>query len=736
MPQKLTQKVVNSFNAGLVTEFSELKFPENASVDELNCNLSRDGSRSRRLGLELESGAVESSFNGRPSKVFHTGTWANAGGLSGYNLTVLQVGYNLKFYVANRAPFSAQNLGLNIDIRDYAITSGSPGQVKCQFTSLSGILVVASEAIETFYLTLDNTTNTLTGHRIAFRVRDFEHQSDLTTISDYLPVAGSQPERWYDSKNAGWVDARGNAALDAMLAFRNMWPPLSHPWYSGKDSSGEFSIAEWERIYGGTSIVSNGHYILDFFNKNRADASGIPGLTPKIEPSRFRTVTSYAGRVWYAGLGSGSNSGSILYSRIIESIKVTEETSALGDCFQQNDPTSEDFSDLLDTDGGVLVIPEASNIKKIYAADQYLYVFAENGVWVVGGVQSTNSNTARFVSRNFSASGYFVAKVSSTGLDSPESFVPVEGVPFWWSRHGIHTFSFDQSSGMPVEENLSLTTIQTFWDRIPLASKQSVQSCYDSRNKRVYWMHKASDDSDNRYSNILILDIPLKAFYPWSLGRSESLEAWGLYAMEGYSAPTAAVLVTNSEDEAVVDSTSEEVTANGFVSVGSSSTTLIAYLFNDVTNKITVGTFTSLGFKDFATVNYQSYAVAGYDFFGDLERRKTAPYLTVYCRATEQGFSGTMDVGYTPINESSLLVSALWDYKETSYNTQQAYRVKPYPLVDSTDLSNNQQDRSVVTTRLKIRGRGRSCRFKFESEEGKNFVLLGYGVVAGVNNAF
>jgi hypothetical protein len=95
-----------------------------------------------------------------------------------------------------------------------------------------------------------------------------------------------------------------------------------------------------------------------------------------------------------------------------------------------------------------------------------------------------------------------------------------------------------------------------------------------------------------------------------------------------------------------------------------------------------------------------------------------------------------MDVGYTPINESSLLVSALWDYKETSYNTQQAYRVKPYPLVDSTDLSNNQQDRSVVTTRLKIRGRGRSCRFKFESEEGKNFVLLGYGVVAGVNNAF
>ena len=163
---------------------------------------------------------------------------------------------------------------------------------------------------------------------------------------------------------------------------------------------------------------------------------------------------------------------------------------------------------------------------------------------------------------------------------------------------------------------------------------------------------------------------------------------------------------------------------------------MIAYLYNTVTDRITVGTFTPKTFKDFEEVNYSSYAIAGYDFFGDLERRKTAPYLTVYCRTTEEGFTGDETSGYTPVNESSLFVTALWDFKTSAYSTQQAYRVKPFPVVDETDLTNNQQDRTVVTTRLKIRGKGRSCRFKFESEEGKNFVILGYGVVVGVNAGF
>ena len=56
------------------------------------------------------------------------------------------------------------------------------------------------------------------------------------------------------------------------------------------------------------------------------------------------------------------------------------------------------------------------------------------------------------------------------------------------------------------------------------------------------------------------------------------------------------------------------------------------------------------------------------------------------------------------------------------------------PVVDSTNLLNFDYPESVITTRMKLRGRGRSMRIKFESEQGKDFILLGYSVLGGRNN--
>ena len=47
-----TEKLYRSFVKGLITEASPLTFPENASIDEKNFVLNRDGSRSRRLGVD------------------------------------------------------------------------------------------------------------------------------------------------------------------------------------------------------------------------------------------------------------------------------------------------------------------------------------------------------------------------------------------------------------------------------------------------------------------------------------------------------------------------------------------------------------------------------------------------------------------------------------------------------------------------------------------------------------
>ena len=52
---KKAEKTFNSFVKGLVTEASELTFPEGALVDGENFVLKRDGSLERRLGIDYEN---------------------------------------------------------------------------------------------------------------------------------------------------------------------------------------------------------------------------------------------------------------------------------------------------------------------------------------------------------------------------------------------------------------------------------------------------------------------------------------------------------------------------------------------------------------------------------------------------------------------------------------------------------------------------------------------------------
>ena len=58
MPRQTVPAEVNTFVKGLITEASPLTFPENASLDELNFILNKDGSRQRRLGMEFRPDSV------------------------------------------------------------------------------------------------------------------------------------------------------------------------------------------------------------------------------------------------------------------------------------------------------------------------------------------------------------------------------------------------------------------------------------------------------------------------------------------------------------------------------------------------------------------------------------------------------------------------------------------------------------------------------------------------------
>lgn len=760
--QNLTQRTVNNLTKGLITEAGELTFPEGASVDELNCSLSRDGSRSRRLGLDFEPGYVLSEFTVDSDKELNVGQWENPGGIANLSFMILQSGSVLWFYNNSSAPYSAGyvNAGsISIDLASYSAPGKSAEDYRFEFASIAGVLVVASEGLKTVYLTYEG--GEITATEIEFRVRDFDWQSDICDINLGIPNASVTNKRKYDTFNAGWsgnygdtllgvsdsiVDvifdgdainprasrariysSTGLQALYVYVVQRNKWPPLTHPWYSGKNSSGTFGVAEWERIYSGSSITGNGHFILDFFNKNRNEVSGLTGIPTEVESQRFKTVASYAGRMFYSGLGSGRNSGKVLYSRILETVNQTTGCTIIGECFQQNDPVAEVFNDLLETDGGVIHIPDANNIKKLYSHNQYLYVFADNGVWVISGPDS-----------RFTATSYYVSKVSNIGLFGSGSFVNAEGVPFWWSKYGIHTFAYDESSGFPMEQNLSIGTIQTFWELIDTNAKDRVVSTYDRVNKQIMWMYPNNGETvRNRKSRYLILDIPLQAFYPWENTESTTYGVAPVF-FDSYGSNQFDDNVTTDSGENVTDGSGNfvTVTAYSLISEASNQIGIVTYVPDELSGLgvITISTFNSKTFYDWTDLSYSSYVECGYDFAGDLLLKKSSPYVTVYCRRTEEGFTYTPD--HEPINPSGLIMTVFWDFKDHPATRQQVYRPKPTPVVDETNLSDTGQEKSVVVSRMKVRGSGRSMRLKFESEDGKNFVLLGYSALVGVNARF
>ena len=712
MPQSLNQKTVNNFVKGLITEAAELTFPESASVNESNCDLRRDGSRRRREAVAVESNAVLSSFTISNSEIVGTGTWINVGGSAALEFLVVQKGNTIFFYNKAELPYSDQVISGSISLATYEF-AGSIGSnnVKCQYASINGTLIISSGAIDTIVASYDGTNVSVSS--IAFKTRDFEWQGDTDT---YPEEAASDAIRLYDTTNAGWTGDKGDAALTAYkAASSNQLPPLTHPWYAGKDSDNAFDAAEWKLIFAGTTLTGNGHFILDFFSKVRT------GITTETENSRFKSVASFSGRVFYAGLTSAKNAGTILFSRLVE------DNSDLGKCHQQNDPTSEYLSDLLATDGGFINIPDAVNIQLLYSFRASLFVFAENGVWQVTGVDGI-----------FSATAYGINRVSNIGILNPQTFIEADGLPFWWSRFGIHTLAVDEVSGQGSEQNITLPTIQTFWDKISTGAKSKITSVYDNINKKVYWAYPDNDETvEAKLNNILILDLTLQAFYPWKISDQASSTSCvvGCAFYSGFGAAELELDVITAAGDDVVQGT-DDIISTQVSDFNTGDPALVLLVRDGATNKLTMATFAGDTFLDWGEANYSSFAESGYDFGGDLIIKKNAPYIAVYSRLTETGFTGSEDAGYESIRPSSLLVSSAWDFNENFNTAQQAYRLKFPVLVDSGNITNFNYPEDVITTRLKVRGHGRSVRLRYESEQGKDFILLGWGLIFGRNQRF
>lgn len=730
MPQRYSQKVTNTFVKGLITEASEMTFPENASSDELNCDLLKNGARRRRKGLVFEDNYQLSSFTVQAGDFVHTETWYNVSGLSGVEFLVVQRNNMVYFYDKSAQAVSAAQKSFSLNLYDYDIANDyDAADEPISASSLNGYLILTSPAINPIRIKYTLSTDTIAVEVITIKIRDLEYVYKGTIAPDDSPelsaLGGSTSSAdfinyKYDLLNMGWSsdnNGRAGTAFEYWDAERSDYPPRNAAWWIGKNSDGNQLIPNFERIDAGNTLAPNGHYILDFFSKNRSGASGVSGIATVTETARFRATASYAGRIWYAGLDSSTNGGKIFFSKVIE-----DETD-FGKCYAIADPTAEDTAGVVASDGGYLVIPDAANIRVLFSSGSLLYVFAQNGVWAIGGVDNV-----------FKANEFFVKKISNFGLYSQRTLVNALGTPIFWDTSGIYTISVNEKG-----EGLQLLSdgIKTYFDSIPNNKKLEATAVFDRISKRVYWMFPSSTETvSHKFNEILVLDLQLEAYFPWRISDATGTTPYlmGGFFLSGFGSTQTEYNVLSGADQVIAGSDTVVQTLSAESGIVSSD---IKFLVKTSDNKLTMAEFTGDEFLDWGSANFSSYAETGYDFMGDASIRKNSPYITTYMRRTEQNFVLQNDE-YVPDFPSSCLLTVKWDLSRDSSRwsePMQIYRLINYPIPDPNDLTFNYPYDTIVS-RTKIRGKGRVLRMRFESEQGKDFYLIGWESIIAANPRF
>lgn len=294
------------------------------------------------------------------------------------------------------------------------------------------------------------------------------------------------------------------------------------------------------QVSSGNTPAAKGHYVIDAFQQDRSLVSGVAGIPVKSAlGTRPSAVAFYAGRVFYAGVFTAGFNTRVYFTQIIE------RPDQVGECYQSQDPTSEDLRDLLPSDGGVIVIPEIVRIHHMVAYGFDLFIFASNGVWRIAGSDGVG----------FRADDYSVSKISGVPTISSLNFVDIEGVPVWWNRSSINTLAPGQNGGGLTVVSLTDPSIKTFYDDIPEESKFYAKGVYDPLTKKVQYLYRSTPAADPvdiyTYDSNLTMDTRNGSFSPWDMNSHPRIEVKGLFSLEGSSVENDLVRVVVGADEVV-----------------------------------------------------------------------------------------------------------------------------------------------------------------------------------------
>jgi hypothetical protein len=472
------------------------------------------------------------------------------------------------------------------------------------------------------------------------------------------------------------------------------WAP-GEPDVSYWDFNGSWSI---EAGTTGSTIVitvpqppewdSSGAWVNQYLQKGSVDADqSLARSSGTAHGDSMGAIEFHAGRLFYGGMQNTEFADWIFFSQIADS------NEKFGKCFQEADPTDENFNALTSADGGAIVIPGMSGVLNLISLRNSLIVVAREGVWEISGGQ-------RGV---FTADAYSVRKLSDQGCNSARGIVKIENAAVYTGNGGVFFISPNQYTGQLEVTSTSENTIQTLWNQIPVAQKERMALAYDDSLRRLYFMYGA-DGTQVGIETMLIFDARAGAWFKYTFTSPANNEL-----LCGFTLPEV--------DDA-------------------SNNQKMKFFFKASATTVQVGDFVQTSFDDWHGANGAlPYLVFGHDNLGDWQRRRQAPIITVFSKRTETGYTEGGS-GWTGDNESSTLMSAYWDWTDDAVSNkigaqQEVYRhVRTFVPASANDVDGY----PVVVTRNKVRGRGRALQLRFDGATDKDSHILGFQVNYKVSN--
>jgi hypothetical protein len=308
--------VVNDFSKGLITETTEISFPQNACTETFDCVFDRTGFVARRKAFVYEDNhTTDLTFTHNTGRAYTEFIWTAVGGNGDISFLVQQHGSVIHFYdISSSTDVSPNRKAFTIVLTSYQPTGDvrDPGIYPCQYASGRGQLTIVSQAIKSLYVIYTSSTGSLTVTSYDLQTRDFAGLNDglAVTTRPTDSVSGLQtdnPAHYYNLINQGWGEVAG-AALTAWDTARSDMP--SNADYIALYRASVTNIFDNNRVLAMDPLntpAAKGHFILTATNPNRTAALLADGFSLTLS-SPASLISQSTGSLLYFGWVNGAGS--------------------------------------------------------------------------------------------------------------------------------------------------------------------------------------------------------------------------------------------------------------------------------------------------------------------------------------------------------------------------------------------------------------------------------------------